>query len=109
MGTPLDGDPLPSTLRLGGSWTGRAGERIGLEATQPLGQGNGTDISAAVEAPVGKSLMLRGGGLFTSGALQPVPTMGFSVAVSSISLDFAYSPSGALGSTLNAGLSWTTF
>jgi hypothetical protein len=109
IGTPLAGDPLPSSMRLGASWTGRQGQRLALEATAPLGQSSGVDVAAAVEAPVGKSLTLRGGGLFASGSLQPVPTMGFSVAVSSISLDFAYSPSGALGSTLNAGLSWTTF
>jgi hypothetical protein len=109
VGTPLDGDPLPSSLHLGGSWTGGAGQRLAVEATAPLGQQNGMDLSAAVEAPVGKSLTLRGGGLFTAGSLQPVPTMGFSVAVASMSLDFAYSPNSALGSTLNAGISWTTF
>jgi hypothetical protein len=109
VGTPLAGDPLPSTLRVGGAWSGQGGQHVAIEASSLLGSNNGVDLAAAAEMPIGKSMTVRGGGLFTAGSLQPVPTMGFSVAVSSVSLDVAYSPVGSLGSTLNAGLSWTTF
>lgn len=105
FGTRLDSEELPTAVRAGASWASKAGSRLGVELSAPLGLNDGIDYAAALELPLGSAIVLRGGALFAAGAVQVAPTGGCSIKVSQWSLDFAYRPS-ALGSTLNAGLSW---
>jgi hypothetical protein len=106
LGSTLDGDDLPTTLRFGGSWHSKGGDRIAFEGAAPIGFKDGVDWSTSLVMPVASVFVVRGGLLLTAGALQPTPTIGMSVLVSTWSFDVGYRPSDALGSTLNIGLSW---
>ena len=108
LGTALGGDPLPTTLRLGGAWQLKSGQRVAVEGASVLALSNGVEWSTAVEVPLGSAVNLRGGILLLPGNGGAFPTAGFSVAVSNWALDFAYRAAGELGSTLHAGITLLT-
>ena len=107
LGSPLDGDALPTQVRLGAAWNFNTRAKVAVESTLSPGS-DAPEYAAACEAPLGSAITLRGGMSQAVGQAAPALSAGFSVALGALDLDLAYRPSTALGSALNAGITWTT-
>ena len=97
-------DPLPTTLRLGASWGAARGLLLALDVDEPLNNSPYAALGAEYRAAFGENASFSGRfGVSTrsigqSGNFSGL-TLGLGARFSSLGLDYAFAPLGALGMT----------
>jgi hypothetical protein len=107
VGSGLGGNELPTQARLGLAVAATPFMQVGFEALRYQADGS-LELLAGAEVNLGKSLTLRGGAQRGGSDTALTPSVGASFKVGNLAVDVA-SAFSALGSTLQAGFSWSAF